>query len=327
MKVKTTIILFVALALTAATASAKVWWIDNNTANEADYTELQAAHDGAAAGDTLYVAGSSTEYGALTLTKTLYIFGPGYFLSENLDNQAMPLSAKTLAIAFNDGSEGSLISGILVNSSMDIYVNNVTILRNRIGNYLNLNTDASNCIITQNYFNSYISIGSNCLNLIISNNIISTTSYYDEISMPSSSSANIQYNVICGSGDIYNSTFFNNIITENNTFSATDCDVRSNISEGAQVGTANGNQSNVDMSTVFVGTETGSADNQWQLAEGSPAIGAGTDGEDIGMFGGPVPYVLSGIPNIPRIYFFTAPSVGTEASGLNVHLKAKSSGN
>ena len=145
--------------------------------------------------------------------------------------------------------------------------------------------------------------------------------------MQSTSSADIQYNVISEKVDIYNSTIFNNIITEDHYFSAKNCDVRNNISEGTQVGTDNGNQSNVDMSTVFVGPGTGSTDGQWQLAESSPAIGAGIDGTDIGMFGGTVPYVLSGIPNIPRIYFFKAPSVGTEASGLNVHLKAKSGGN
>ena len=289
---------------------------------------MQAAHDGAVAGDTLYVTGSGTEYGTLTLTKTLYIFGPGYVLSENLDNQAMPISAKTGAIVFSTDSEGSLISGLFVGYSVNINVNNVTILRNYINHDLTFNPDVSNCIIIQNYLNYPISTGGNCLNLIISNNIISA--YINNnagISMNSTSSADIQYNVIRGSVDINNSTFFNNIITDNNNFSFTDCDVRSNISEGAQVGTANGNQSNVDMSTVFAGTETGSTDSQWQLAEGSPAIGAGTDDTDIGMFGGSVPYVLSGIPNIPRIYFFTAPSVGTEESGLNVHLKAKSGGN
>ena len=325
MKVKITIILFVVLALTATTASAKIWWIDNNTANEADYTDLQAAHDDAEAGDTLYVAGSGTQYGSLTLTKILYIFGPGYFLSENLDNQAMPLSAKTGGIVFSPDSEGSLISGLYVNSGMGIHVNNIIIRSNFISDSFTFYSNVSNCIFTQNYLSSGISVQSNCLNIIISNNIISAyTPHTGGISMASDSSANIQYNVIDGSVDIYNSTFFNNIITDH-VFSATDCDVRSNISEGAQVGTANGNQSNVDMSTVFVGT--GSTDGKWQLADGSPAKGAGIEDTDIGMFGGTVPYVLSGIPNIPRIYFFTAPSVGTEASGLKVHLKAKSSGN
>ena len=104
------------------------------------------------------------------------------------------------------------------------------------------------------------------------------------------------------------------------------CDIRNNISSGTVFGTSNGNQSNVDMSTVFVGPEGNSTDGQWQLKPGSPAIGAGTDGNDIGMFGGPSPYVLSGIPGIPHIYFFSSPANGSGSSGLQVHIKAKSSG-
>ena len=89
------------------------------------------------------------------------------------------------------------------------------------------------------------------------------------------------------------------------------------------LGTENGNQSNVDMSTVFVGAGEGSTDGQWQLAENSPAIGAGLGGVDLGAFGGPTPYVLSGLPSMPAIYFLNAPISGSTNSGLQVQLKAK----
>ncbi len=89
-----------------------------------------------------------------------------------------------------------------------------------------------------------------------------------------------------------------------------------------QFGATNGNQQNVDMATVFIGT--GSTDGKWQLKGGSPAIGTGTGGQDIGAFGGPSPYVLSGIPPIPTIYDVVAPTVGTQQSGLPVRIKAKS---
>ena len=51
------------------------------------------------------------------------------------------------------------------------------------------------------------------------------------------------------------------------------------------------------------------ADSLLQLAPNSPAIGAGFNGVDIGMFDGPEPYVLSGIPPFPWIYEFTVPPV------------------
>ena len=74
------------------------------------------------------------------------------------------------------------------------------------------------------------------------------------------------------------------------------------------------------MSTVFVGT--GSTDGQWKLIAGSTAIGAGVNGEDCGMFGGSNSYVLSGLPAIPAIYFFTAPAEG--GNQLPVKIKVKS---
>lgn len=90
---------------------------------------------------------------------------------------------------------------------------------------------------------------------------------------------------------------------------------------------ANGNQYNVDMATVFAdfdGSLEYSTDAKWQLKAGSPAIGAGTGGEDCGAFGGVTPYVLSGIPALPHIYDATIPSTASSQEGLPVTIKVKS---
>jgi len=77
------------------------------------------------------------------------------------------------------------------------------------------------------------------------------------------------------------------------------------------------------MTTVFVDSGSVSTDGDWQLRSGSPAIGAGLDGVDCGMFGGSTPYVLSGIPAIPSIYYFIAPGSASGAEGLQVEIKAR----
>ncbi len=93
-----------------------------------------------------------------------------------------------------------------------------------------------------------------------------------------------------------------------------------NISNSDQFGTENSNHENIDMETVFVGS--GSTDGQWQLTDDSPAIGAGINGEDCGMFGGNTPYKLSGIPSeIPVIYELNVPPSGFN---MSIELKAKS---
>ena len=49
--------------------------------------------------------------------------------------------------------------------------------------------------------------------------------------------------------------------------------------------------------------------------------GAGVSGTDCGIFGGTIPYVLSGLPDIPAIYYFTLFNI---SNTLNVSLKVKS---
>ena len=59
------------------------------------------------------------------------------------------------------------------------------------------------------------------------------------------------------------------------------------------------------------------------LKTGSPAIGAGMNGVDCGIFGGNQPYVLSGIPPIPSIFEINYTAVGSSAVPIQVNLKAK----
>ena len=103
-----------------------------------------------------------------------------------------------------------------------------------------------------------------------------------------------------------------------------------NLSSAALAASGNygpGNVGAVDMSTVFAGYPTQgnhSTDGRWQLLEGGPASGAGEGGIDCGMFGGSLPYVLSGLPAIPRIYEAIIPTAGSTASGLPVIIRVKS---
>jgi hypothetical protein len=66
------------------------------------------------------------------------------------------------------------------------------------------------------------------------------------------------------------------------------------------------------------------AESVWRLKPGSPAIGAGLNGVDMGMFGGARPYVLSGVPSLPRITHFVSPSTATSSSGLVFEVHAES---
>jgi len=50
--------------------------------------------------------------------------------------------------------------------------------------------------------------------------------------------------------------------------------------------------------------------------------GKGTNGSDIGPFGGPDPYRLSGLPNLPNIYELSTTGL-VSGDKLPVHIKIK----
>ncbi|MEJ8802779.1 hypothetical protein [Pontibacter sp. H249] len=115
----------------------------------------------------------------------------------------------------------------------------------------------------------------------------------------------------------------NNILLGTNTsevvLPAPQSSITHNIAALSQFGTENNNQANVAPTNIFIGGE--SPDGQYQIKENGPADNTGRNGVDIGAFGGPAPYRLSGIPNIPHIYELTTDGFATEAGELKVQIK------
>lgn len=335
------------LLLLSIASFGKIWIVDSNIGSTAkDFTTLQSAHDGALAGDTLYLIGSPNNYitSRVTITKRLVILGPGYFLNENQNTQVNPLSAHlffggtcTEAIDFASGSEGTIMMGLTIAGRIKISVNNIMIKRNLFTdgqpscNDPRITISGSNVFIVQNYVwgptQGYgILVNPGFSNITIQNNYLFNACYGCGGTFfglnSSGSSLEVSNNIFTGGITVSNSTVQNNIFLTNNTFAAPSSLVRNNIHGYAALPAGNGNLNNVQINTVFIGS--GSTDGQWKLSSGSPAIGAGFNGVDCGMFGGPEPYVLSGIPPIPTIYSLTAPAVGEKNTGLPIQIKVKS---
>ncbi|MCK5520150.1 MAG: hypothetical protein KAI81_03480 [Candidatus Marinimicrobia bacterium] len=314
--------------------NADVLTVNNISNTGAQYSTLQAAHDAASTGDTLSI-GASLTYGDLTMTKRLVIMGPGYFLGENPETQANISSAGVNTITINSGSEGTLITGLRIKYYMTINTDNITIQKNLFYSaysayLLTIAANVSNIIIKQNYF-------------------YSTYGYKKCVDIKTNSSADISNNYMGGEGTTYTSgtvlstnsstvTFENNVIDgslmmneasvsiQNNimikgTISGVIGSMYNNIANEGQFGSDNGNLT-ADMADVF--KNTGSTDGQWKLSDTSPALGAGVDDVDCGMFGGITPYILSGIPGpLPAIYYLKSTGEGSESTGLQIRLKSK----
>jgi len=354
MKAKTFLIALVVLTLLTSLSYAKIWIVDNNGGSRiADFTTIQAAHDGAADGDTLYVMGSPIMYEILTCEKMLVLIGPGYYLGENLNTQMNNNSATISSISFITGAEGSIIQGLRINTQITVAESNITIKRNhcRIASQntsgIILSNGASGCLITQNIIsggNSGAS-GANAIgvtseqhlsNIIISNNII--TGYASVLIQLHETSAIFKNNTILGIGgiNINNSSIYNCIYIIPKNFGGSfggygQSNSIFNCVFSIKISTNNVPSDfpncifdeNLELSDLFVGITGNSNDGQYQLKEGSPAIGAGLNGADCGAFGGANPYVLSGMPPIPAIYEADIATTGSIDDGLPVKIKVK----
>jgi len=361
---KTNFLMTIAIILIATTqVSAKVWRVNNVYMTNAHFTSLSTAvaNSSVLAGDTIYVEGSPMNYGSITLSKRLVILGSGYFLSDNDSTQANTYSSSVSKMTFSNGSQGSFVAGLyatgayssssLSNSSTFVVnTNDITISNCYIENNISsasysdvailIAAGIKNITIKKCFLRTYrnnsssfvIYLEGNNTNIFIYNNILKQATKASgsgyAIYMPTTSESIIGNNVIIGENIVYNSVVYNNIqIRGGFTSSASYFNtIQNNIGQSTQFGTLDGNKSNINMATVFTyapGNEN--VDNHYRLLQpSSPAIGAGLNGIDCGVFAGIDPYKLSGLPAIPAIFDAVIPVGGTTTGGIDIEIKAKS---
>ncbi|MCX6269327.1 MAG: hypothetical protein NTW16_18575 [Bacteroidetes bacterium] len=348
MKAKTYLLLALFMAMTAG-AFAGIKTVSNNPSSPGQYTTLQAAIDAAGLGDTLMIAGSATNYGSVTISKPLVLVGAGYNnpYGSNTSVDYIYLNRTSQFL----GASGTKIMGISLtnylyfngnysggNSSTQ-NIDNVLVERCRISTigfqgYYYHNDTVRNCLFNNGsyiYFNS-----STLVNIYIHNNI------FDNASIQSGAS-NILSSVFLRNNLFINrvtATFYtvNSLIIENNIFygsepaGCTNCAFTKNITylcsavPGAgNVGSGNLNATNPMFVTYPPSGGAFAYTYDFHLQAGSPGKLAGTDGTDIGIYGGMLPYNVGAHPHYPQMMELTLPSGSSVPAGgtLNVHFKAK----
>lgn len=310
----------------------KSWRLNNIPGLNADFTTLALAVNSANvnAGDTIYIESSPNNYSGTIINKRLIILGTGYFLADTINPKTQwnrNEATITGNLTFDPGTTGSVLSGVVTSN---IYINDSAIIIERC--YVNslllaykANSFANNCIIRQNFFQYGNSITSptatgTAKDVLFHNNIIGSTISF------------------AGNLDNASAYFINNNFTYYNSFSVANCIFQNNIffqpSFGTYLGsnafhnnianttgipTGNNNQLSVNLNTVYANYNNGninpsagfSRDGRFQIQIGSAAKNAGIlngSAVDCGVFGGPAPYVLSGMPPIPSIYKLTVPT-------------------
>lgn len=330
---KKTILTLIVLSGIIFTLNAKSWRVNNTPGISADFSGLTAAQSAAEAGDTLYIEGSATSYGDFTITKKLVIIGPGYFLTENDNSQAIKQMAIIGQVWIQ--ADGAVVTGLYITGYLLNQASNVVITRNHVieTNYgIGVAWDKDNVhnvVISQNFCHR-IQKNRDARDILIFNNIVTYC-----ILMGSESddfTGVIKNNVVGYCIQTVHAEIKNNIIyTATNPWDGnlsgykilTGSTYKYNLFAGTTVPSGSGNLANVDMNAVFADFDNKNVDNDFMLKEGSPAKGAGENSTDCGVFGGDQPYVLSGIPGVPHIYEAIIPTSASGDSGLKVYLKIK----
>ena len=327
---------FLALSLVVTgTTYGALWRVNNTPGVNANFTSVSAALTAASAGDTIYLEPSTTPYPAVTITKKVTIIGNGHFYNhvpngglntQNAGLQANAISSEISSVQFYPGSEFSTIMGCMVfTGGIHVYASNITIKRNHvwgpiyINNYhptlgtyqaltgLDIRQNVLENTIQPNQFST--SGGGAFTNVSIQNNIL----FGSTISLPVGIQGYIQNNFISnGNFSVYNFQINNNILVTG-SFTPNNNVYFNNIGSGTQFGNANNNQQNISTTALFT-NYSNTTETRYILNPTGPGIGAGFNGVDVGPFGGPDPYKLSGIPPVPTIYQLTAPSTTTTTS-------------
>lgn len=306
-----TIILITVTAFFIAKADAAILLVNNNAGGPGQYSVIDSAIVHANAGDTIYVSGSSTTYANCTITKSLTLIGAGTFAQKQ---NAFP--STIVFFDFNSNVSNVTIEGF--NVTNEIRLNNLTNLNHLTFKYNYFSnygisfygvSNTSNVLISSNVFNfptvNFIIdflLANSLSNFIIENNIISggirnmnvvnslfqnnvfyNTNFNGPDGFSSLSNAmfvnNIFYNVDPSNG-VSGSTYNNNI-----TYSTS----------GTLTALGGTNTDNTNPQFINVATSGGyNSSYNFGIAAASPAHNAGTDGRDMGIYGGSAKVTVTG---------------------------------
>jgi hypothetical protein len=326
--------------------------VSNNPNSPGQYTSVATAYAAASVGDTLYVVGSMVSYGGIAITKSITIIGSGYYpnsqnslpttfsgitisripTSDPSGTQIIGIKVLSISMAGYTGSPTLALSGIgIVRCDVGgVYpaelVSQCTVLNCIVGNFL-INT-SSTVTGTYNLYNNiikqYIYTGYGGYYNINNNLFISSSG---NAFSSSSSNMSVVNNIFYGGVNHTVPTGTNNIFKNNLT---------TNTVSFTSGGTNTSTNNIINTSPLFVSsslnTYTNTAD--YHLGSGSPAIGAGFGGVDIGIYGGTLSFPsggasLSGFQTspsakIPQIYEMNLLNPAVSTSGtLSIQVKVR----
>ncbi len=336
-------ILLCCLMFAAVTANSQNLIAVNHNGSSSFYTNIDTAIIKAANGDTIYLPGGVFTLNT-SISKELHIYGAGLH----------PDSAKTTTptiiignINLERGASNGTLEGIYTQNAIylgayghsdttKLNVKNYTISRCYLAHitaYSFYNStyglsfyDKSQYItIAESILTSGVYMLSSNKNFLISNCIIS---FYFSLYSSEISNCIFTHNSTSISGD---NVLIKNCIAYGNSGTPSNSVAYNNVNPpygNGYNGTLylQGNFS-ANWSDIFVSVPVGAREdyfkNDYHLKSNFAGKNYGTDGTDVGIYGGPFPWKEGNVPVNPHIYFKDIPQVTDNAGKLPVKIKVK----
>lgn len=307
------------LSAFAASVSASIIVVDNNAGSPAKYSNLQNAVDSAASGDTVYLQPSGTAYGNLLLNKKIFLIGGGAApRRQNITPTSMG------SISLYNGASNSILMGLRIDGQLyciDDSLNNLLIANCYFGGQLEVGTECSNwmiegCIMLGSGGGS-LRITKTAPNLLVQNCIFSYSSISINWYTPGSLIFRNNLFLFNGSEDVSNANSYwpTTVVLENNIYFG--CKIHGfgggqwlnncfYLTSGITISNTGSNSGNFTGNPLFVSFPSSASNwtsfyHDFNLQSGSPCIGTGTNGTDVGLYGGSSRFNPGLQPPIPQV--------------------------
>lgn len=339
---KKIITLISACAMFFSTADATVRTVNNNGLGGAQYTDIASAITASSNNDTIYVSGSASNYAAFTINKRLTIIGPGSHIGGNTQNTQQAYVSGTITVdsaANNQSAANIKLIGLRFDYITLNHAKNFTVERCD-GYQIYGNTSDMNGIYIRGCAIDRIYNNPSATNALFE---ISNTIYkYADNLTPNTL---VNHCIIIGHG--YSNgwkatgTVFTNSIFYNTNFNSglnTSCVFTNNMVYNINIAaftlplagcTGSNNQGGVD--PLFINPTSGDPSwydifsFNWRLQATSPGHNAGSDGADLGVYGGTFAINQIGlVPAIPQVNEININNAAVPQNGtLNLNFKAR----
>ena len=337
MKTKIKIILLASILSLGANAA--VLTVNNSPAGGAQYAQINSAIAAANAGDTVYVNGNLAPYANAIISKSITLIGAGTFTKKQSLFPSMVGS-----ISFIGGISNVTIRGFMITTGINGFGNGnisfVTITDNYFTgvalDYASI-VNVHDIVVSNNvhtgggYFTNVYN-GAGCYNFLIENNLIN-----GRIENFNIASSTIQNNTFynCGNAFSNSTTAVSGIMIKNNIFynshpsnGTSGCIFLNNISfnsSGTYPSLGGSNIDNTDPQLINVGASGGYSESyNFNTQNTSPAKNAGTDGTDLGYYGGVMKVSVLGEPqNVPVVRQMDIENTNVLQGG-NIDVKVRS---